>query len=483
MRRVGIDLAVRVPHTAIVVDGDEQIGGAIDVSHDAAGFSRLLEVASRGCSEPIDFIMERTSHAWWPLARFLEQSGHRVLLTSGQVVASCRKIISPGAKTDLIDAYTLTRIPLVAPKVLSRFTGSAARIALARAVKHRMRLSDEITQHKLRISSALEIAIPVLAGRLEILMTVYGRKFLREYVDPTKATTEGEARFTERLAANKTSEKSARLFFRACKQAAELHEKSGGDLDLAGLQDEVDIELDIIESLEKAMTRLERRIEDLYRRADPKRVLLQLPGIGAAIAPALEAFIGDIRRFPSAKHLVSYCGLCPRVHDSGTKKSKGLAMTKRGSSVLKRYLYIAADVARQHDLEFAAAYARLRDAGKHPKCALIALANKLVRRVHALLLKREQEGDTSWERRDEDRRKISGPDAQIRLRRDYPSKAERERREKARAEAALSGQSEDSATSAHRPSAAETTIGDLLGPTIEALAEYRAARSPETPRE
>jgi transposase len=39
---------------------------------------------------------------------------------------------------------------------------------------------------------------------------------------------------------------------------------------------------------------------------------MTIPGIGLITAPALVAFVGDIHRFPSARHFASCLGLTPK---------------------------------------------------------------------------------------------------------------------------------------------------------------------------
>jgi hypothetical protein len=58
-------------------------------------------------------------------------------------------------------------------------------------------------------------------------------------------------------------------------------------------------------------------------------LLAQLPGIGLITAITLLAAIGDIRRFPTANHLVGYAGLAGRVHDSDQKQWRS-GITKAG---------------------------------------------------------------------------------------------------------------------------------------------------------
>src|SRR5262249_58084507 len=50
---------------------------------------------------------------------------------------------------------------------------------------------------------------------------------------------------------------------------------------------------------------------------DPQaKRLMSIPGVGVATAVAVSCWIGDIRRFPSAKKLVSYFGIAPKVRQS-----------------------------------------------------------------------------------------------------------------------------------------------------------------------
>ena len=66
--------------------------------------------------------------------------------------------------------------------------------------------------------------------------------------------------------------------------------------------------------------------------------LVQLPGLRVLSAMRLLAAIGEITRFPSAKHLVGYAGLGASVHQSG-KPIEGVASRKRGAAIcVERWL-------------------------------------------------------------------------------------------------------------------------------------------------
>jgi hypothetical protein len=61
------------------------------------------------------------------------------------------------------------------------------------------------------------------------------------------------------------------------------------------------------------------------------RRLLTLPGVSAVTAFTLVAAVGEIGRFPTPQHLVSYLGLDPRVSQSGNDPARHGRISKQGS--------------------------------------------------------------------------------------------------------------------------------------------------------
>ncbi len=114
--------------------------------------------------------------------------------------------------------------------------------------------------------------------------------------------------------------------------------------------------------------------------------LLQLPGIGLQVALTLLAAIGDITRFPTAKHLVGYSGLGASVHDSGETHRTG-HITKQGRKDLRWALVQAAWTAVNHDPHWRAQFERLAARLGKPK-AIVAIARKLLVVVWQVLTQR-----------------------------------------------------------------------------------------------
>jgi len=116
--------------------------------------------------------------------------------------------------------------------------------------------------------------------------------------------------------------------------------------------------------------------------------LLQLPGVSVTTAATLMAAIGDIRRFPTDRHLVGYFGLNPRVRQSGSEPARHGRITKHGPGAVRAVLVEAAWVAARTPGPQKAFWERTA-AKRGSKIATIALARKLAVLAWQLLTKQQ----------------------------------------------------------------------------------------------
>ena len=142
-----------------------------------------------------------------------------------------------------------------------------------------------------------------------------------------------------------------------------------------------------IEQPRKAMENSVRVLRDyLAKRMDAglTALLISIPGIGPTLAATFIAEIGSVHQFPSGKSLVAYAGLDPRVRQSGISLRRNTKLTKRGSPYLRKAAYIAAYIAKRHDVELGAYHAKKMLEGKRYKEATVATARKILYRVYAV---------------------------------------------------------------------------------------------------
>lgn len=115
--------------------------------------------------------------------------------------------------------------------------------------------------------------------------------------------------------------------------------------------------------------------------------LRSIPGIGPYVAACLIGEIQDMQRFKSVKAVIAYAGLDSKIRQSGHSLNSTGRLSKRGSPHLRRAVFIAANVARQHDPNFRATYEKKRAEGKRHTVATCVVARQLLKTVRAVWLR------------------------------------------------------------------------------------------------
>ena len=121
--------------------------------------------------------------------------------------------------------------------------------------------------------------------------------------------------------------------------------------------------------------RIQKQLASIGEQIPGVRKLMTVPGIDYYSAMAIYSEIVEIGRFPDASHLSAYCGLVPRVDQSGDTTHYG-HITKAGLSVLRFFLVNAAHTTVKTSQSFKTAYRKLKKRdGKNR--TIIAMARKL----------------------------------------------------------------------------------------------------------
>jgi len=142
---------------------------------------------------------------------------------------------------------------------------------------------------------------------------------------------------------------------------------------------------DEVREIERRIAVVDHELCALPRELPAVKAWMSIPGIGEITATALFAFIGDMRRFPTARHFASFVGLTPRESSSGLRRHLG-RISKRGDVYL-RTLFIhgaraalnAAKRSTAHEPDRLRAWALDLDRRLGHNKAAVALANKLAR--------------------------------------------------------------------------------------------------------
>lgn len=315
-------------------------------------------LTAHGCTH---VAMESTGVFWKPVWAVLEGAFELVLANAMHI----RNI--PGRKSDVNDATWIADL-LAHGLIRPSFVPPAPVQELRDLTRTRKQLVREIAQHTLRIQKTLETANLKLTSVLTDILGLSGRAILA-------ALVAGETNPARLAALANDKVKASR---------AELTAALPGQL-TAHHRFMLKLHLSQIEGLDAAVRDVEARLgEALVPFRAALNHLITMPGVGETVARVIVAEIGfDMTRFPSAAHLVSGAGLCPRLHESAGKR---LSTRSRSSNPwLKTTLVQAAwSAARTKDSYCRAQFLRIKSR-RGPKKAILAVAASMLTAAYHML--------------------------------------------------------------------------------------------------
>jgi len=305
--------------------------------------------------------MESTGVDWKPLWNLLEESFILLLVNARHVKAV------PGRKTDVRDCEWLAEL-LRHGLLTGSFVPDRPQRDLRELTRYRASLVRERTAAANRLQKTLEGANIKLAAVATDILSTSRREILAALI-----AGETDSAELAQLAQGRLREKIPQLE-RALVGCVGPHQRF--------LVAEQVAYIDFLdEAIARVSTELAERVrpeEDAIARLDT------IPGVGRSVAEVLVAEIGvDMGRFPTAKHLASWAGICPGNHESAGNRRSG--RTRKGSPWLRACLVQAAHAAaRTKGTYLAAQYRRLAARRGRAKAA-IAVAHSILVIVYHLL--------------------------------------------------------------------------------------------------
>jgi transposase len=152
---------------------------------------------------------------------------------------------------------------------------------------------------------------------------------------------------------------------------------------------EEDLRVDIREHLrwlDKRLAALDRELHDQLRASpvwrEKEDLLRSVPGVGPVLSLTLLAEVPELGTL-GHKQLAALVGVAPINRDSGTLR--GRRTTAGGRASVRAALYMAAMAGVRYNPVLRARYARLVQAGKPKKVALVACMHALLRILNAIL--------------------------------------------------------------------------------------------------
>lgn len=341
-RSIGLDVHRDFCEVAIADGGRARSAGRI------ATTPEQLELFAQSLAPTDRVVLEATGNAL-AIARILEPYAAEVVLAHAKQV---RAISHARVKTDKIDARVLADL-LAADLIPAVWIGDERSRMLRRLVSRRRGLIKRRTQIKNEISAVLHRN---LKGRNPASdpFGVKGRAWIAEQELP----------LDERLTVD------------------------------AGLR-----QLNVVGG---ELSEIDQVIAQQVLADQDVRRLMTIPGVDVITATTLVAVIGDIRRFPTSRHLVGYLGLHPTIRQSGHGPARHGRVSKEGSAAARHVLVEAAWAAAKSPGPLRA-FAQRTAARRGRHVATVAVARKLAVLAWHLLTRGE---DYAFQRPSLVRRKL-----------------------------------------------------------------------------
>jgi transposase len=327
VRSIGLDVHRDFCEVAIVEAGEVRSAGRIETT------PATLELFAQSLCASDRVVLEVTGNAW-EIARILEPHVGEVLV----VHPGDTGIRQARAKTDRLDARALARL-LASGSLDGLWMPDEQTRALRRRLARRSQLVRARTRAKNECHAVLVRRL-IKKPAVSDLFGLAGREWLRDVELPIEE------------------------------------------------RETVDGCLRQIEFLDGEIAEVEKQVaRDALTSPQIKR-LMTVPGVNVIVAATFLAAVGDISRFPSARQLVGYLGLDPRVRQSGSTPATHGRISKQGSASARHALVEASwSVVRQPG-PLHAFYQRIRARRGH-QVAVVAAARKLACLFWCMLTRRE----------------------------------------------------------------------------------------------
>jgi transposase len=307
--------------------------------------------------------MEATGVYWKPVWHILSDADFSLVLANAAHVKNV-----PGRKTDVSDATWLADL-LAHGLIRGSFVPDQQTQEMRDLLRTRKQLTRERSRHVQRLQKTLEDANIKLASEISDIIGLSGRKMI-------DALIAGES----------DPERLAQLAHRRIKAAPEaLREALRGRV-TRHHRFLLRLHLQQIDAIDKVISDIDREVDALIEPFHATVLLLTtIPGVDKLSACVILAEIGrDMSRFPTAGHLISWAGLCPRNDESAGKRRS--TRMRKGAAWLKTTLVQCAAAATRRKASYLQAqFHRLR-ARRGAKKAIGALAASILTIAYHMLL-------------------------------------------------------------------------------------------------
>ena len=390
MNCVGIDVSKGKSMIAVMRPFGEVVLTPFEVQHTASELSELVRTLKSLVGET-RVVMEATGNYHAPIALALQGAGFYVSIVNAILVHDYGNNSLRRAKTDKKDAIKLANYGLDHWLTLPRYVPEEdTRMMLKTCYRQYQQYTKVQTILKNNLISLLDTTFPGINRLFNSPIRADGGEKWLDFVETfwhcecvsklsENAFSAKYQKWCQRNGYNFSQAKAQQLhsFARSCITSLPKSETTKLLVKQAIVQ---------LQATSSSLAALKQEMNVLAERLPEYPVVMGMFGVGPALGPQLIAEIGDVRRFHSKKALVAFAGIDAPPYQSGQMDVRSRSISKRGSSALRRTLFLVMSVYLQQSPEQEPIYqfmAKKRAEGKPYRVYMMASANKFLRVYYA----------------------------------------------------------------------------------------------------
>lgn len=390
MNCVGIDVSKGKSMIAVMRPLGEMVIPPFEVGHTDA---ELCELSRRlgGLEGETRIVMEATGNYHLPVASFLYDSGFYVSVVNAMLVHGYGNNNLRRVKTDKKDAVKLANYGLDHWLTLPRYIPEdEVRLMLKTTYRQYQQCTKVQTMLKNNLISLLDTAF-LDANRLFTSPTrADGSEKWVDFISTfwhcecvcglsEKAFTAKYQKWCKRHGYNFSQDKALDIYASACGHFSVMPKNDTTKI-------LVEQAVSQLQATSAALAALRNEMQSLAASLPEYPIVMGMFGVGPALGPQLMAEIGDVRRFHSKKALVAFAGIDAPPYQSGQMEIRSRSISKRGSAVLRRTLFLVMSAVLRCSPADEPVYQfmdRKRTEGKPYRVYMMASANKFLRIYYA----------------------------------------------------------------------------------------------------
>lgn len=376
---VGVDIA-KTNHYASIVNHStgEIIENPFLVTNNKQGFDLLYSKIKDLDKENVLIGLESTAHYGNNFIFYFHEKQFKLGLINPIQTSTLRKSRIRKVKNDKVDSLLICEaLSLGYYNLLSNY--DIELLEIKSLCRFRKDLKDKVSGAKIQLDSFVDQVFPELnyffKNNLDIKTA---HELLKLYQSPQDISKINLTKLSNLLI------KSSRGKYDK-NRAIELKQLASRSVGInnSALCIQIKMTIELIELLESQIKNIEKQVSEFIKKSN--NVITSIPGIADTTAAIIISEIGDINRFNNPSQVLAFAGLDPSVKQSGTFNASSTRMSKRGSSLLRYALILAANNVQLNTKTFSNYYNIKRAQGKLHYNALGHCAGKLIRTIFYML--------------------------------------------------------------------------------------------------